>query len=82
MQIVGYIGILTMQEIEGDLTVMKVEKEEKLFATDATTLDTLQGIIEHLIIRMMEIKEGMYLYVSYLINLDTQRDFVEWIEEI
>lgn len=37
-----------MQETEEDLIVMKVEKEDRLFATDATILETLQGIVEHL----------------------------------
>ena len=59
---------------------MTMEKEDRLFSTDVTILDTLQGIVEHLIISVMEKKEGMYLYVSYVITLDTQQDFVEWIE--
>ena len=33
-------------------------------------------------VRMKEMKEGMHLYVSYVITLDTQRDFAEWIGEI
>ena len=60
---------------------MKVEKEDRLFVTYVTILDTLQGIVEHLIISVMENKEGMYLYVSYVITLDTQQDSIEWIEE-
>ena len=80
MQIVECLGILTLQVIEEDLTAMKVEKEEKMFVTDVIILDTLQGIVEHLIISVMEIKEGMYLYVSYVITLDTQQDSIEWIE--
>ena len=56
---------------EKDCTTIIVEKEDRLYAIDVTTLDTLQGIVEHLIMRMMEIKEGMYLYVSYVITLDT-----------
>ena len=55
---------------------MKVEKEDRLFAIDAIIMDTLQGIVEHLITSIMN-KEGMYLYVSYVITLDTQQDFVE-----
>ena len=43
-------------------------------------LGTLQGIVEHLIVKMELIKEGMPLYVSYVITLDTQQDYVEWIE--
>ena len=27
---------------------------------------------------MEPIKEGVHLYVSYVITLDTQQDFVEW----
>ena len=60
-----------MQVIEGDLIAMKVEKEGKLYVIDATTLDILQGIVEHLIISAMEEIEEMYLYASYAINLDT-----------
>ena len=59
---------------------MIVEKEDRLFVKDVTILDKLQGIVEHLIISVMENKEGMYLYVSYVITLDTQKDSVEWIE--
>ena len=69
-----------MKVIEEDLTTMKVEKEEKMFVTNVIILDTLQGIVEHLIIRMMEIKVGMYLYVSYVITLDTQQHSIEWKE--
>lgn len=50
---------------------MKVKKDDKLFIIDATILDTMQGIVEHLTTRIMN-KEGMYLYVSYVITLDTQ----------
>ena len=60
-----------MQVAEGDITAMKVEKEGKLYVTDATTLDILQGIVEHLMISAMEEIEGMYLYASYVITLDT-----------
>ena len=60
---------------------MIVEKEYKLYARNVTILDTLQGIVENLVIIVMENKEGMYLYVNYVINLDTQQGFVEWIEE-
>ena len=78
MQIVECLGILTL-EVEGkDHTSMIVEKEEKLFAIDVTTLDTLQGIVEHLIIKMMEIREGTYLYVNYKITLDKKQDSIEW----
>ena len=48
MKIVGYIGILTMHEIEEDLIVMKVEKEDKLFSRNAKILDILQEIVENL----------------------------------
>ena len=61
---------------------MIVEKEDKLFVTDVTILDTLQGTKEHLIINVMENKEEMYLYVSYVITLDTHQDSIEWIEGI
>ena len=70
-----------MQVAEGDLTSMKVEKEGKLYVTNATTLDILQGIVEHLMISAMEEIEGMYLHVSYATILDTQQSLVEWIEE-
>ena len=50
---------------------MKSEKEDKLYVTDATTLDILQEIVEHLMISAMEEIEGMYLYVSYATTLDT-----------
>ena len=49
---------------------MKVEKEGKLYITDATTLDILQRIVEHLMISAIEEIEGMYLYASYAITLD------------
>ena len=61
IQIVEFLEILTMQVTEGDLTAMKVEKECKLYVTDATTLDILQGIVEHLIISVMEEIEEMYM---------------------
>ena len=50
---------------------MIVEKEDRLFVIDVTIFDTLQGIIEHLIISVMDNKEEMYLYVSYVITLET-----------
>ena len=59
---------------------MIMEEENKLYPTSVTILDILQGIVEHLIIKMMEIKEGMYMYVSYVITLDTQQDSIEWTE--
>ena len=59
---------------------MIVEKEDRLCSTDVTILDMLHGITEHLIIRMMEIKEGMYLYVSYVITLYTQKKPIQLIE--
>ena len=80
MQIVECLEILIMQVIEEDLTTMKVEKEDKLFVIDVIFLDTLKGIIEHLITNIMNI-ERMYLYVSYATTLDTQQSLVEWIEE-
>ena len=71
-----------MQEIEEDLTTMKVEKEDKLFVIDVKIQDTLQGIVEQLITSIMVNKEGMYLSISYVITLDTQQDSIEWIEGI
>ena len=59
---------------------MTVEKEDRLFVIYVKILDTLQGIAKQLIISVMDNKEGMYLYVSYAITLDTQQDYVEWIE--
>ena len=50
---------------------MKVEKEGKLYVIDATTLEILQGIVEHLMINAMEEIEEMCLYASYAITLDT-----------
>jgi len=41
--------------------------------TSVTSLDTLQGIKEHLRIRMKSIREEMHIYVSYVISLDTSR---------
>ena len=55
-------------------------KGRKVYITSVTILDTLQGIIEHLKVRMELIKGGIHLYVSYAINLDTHKDFVEWKE--
>ena len=79
MQIVECLGILTLHEEmgEGDHKedIMIIEEEDRLYATNITILDTLQGIIEHLIVRMEPIRGGMYLYVSYEITLDTQQDF-------
>ena len=60
---------------------MKMEKEDRLFVIDVTIFNILQGIVEHLIISVMEIKEGMYLYENYARTLDTQQDSIEWIEE-
>ena len=71
MQIVGYIGILPMQELEEDLIVMKVEKEDNFFSKNATMFDTSQGIVEYLRTNRMNKKE-MHMYVSYAITLDTQ----------
>ena len=51
---------------------MKAGKEDKSYVTDAITLDTLQGIAEHLMISAMEIEE-MYLHVSYATILDIQQ---------
>ena len=79
MQIVEYLGTLTVQATEEDLTIMRVEKENKLFVTNVIILDTLQGIVEHLTTNIMN-KEGMYMYVNYVITLDTQNDSIEWIE--
>ena len=60
---------------------MKVGKEDKSYVIDVITLDTLQEIVEHLMISAMEKIEGMYLHVSYATILDTQQSLVEWIEE-
>ena len=57
---------------------MIVEKEDSLFVTDVIILDTLQGFAEHLILNVIENKEGIYLYVNYVITLDTQQDSIEW----
>ena len=51
---------------------MTVEKEDRLFVTDVTILDILQGTTENLMINVMENKEEMYLYVSFVITLDIQ----------
>ena len=59
-----------MQETKEDLTEIEVEEEDNFFVTDATILDTLQGIAKHLMTNGMN-KEEMYLYVSYVITLDT-----------
>ena len=80
MQIVECLGILTMQVIEEDLMAMRAGKEDKSYVTYVITLDTLQEIVEHLMISAMEI-EGMYLHVIYATILDTQKSLVEWIEE-
>jgi hypothetical protein len=64
--------------IEGDL----MEKRDSLFCISVSNLDTLQGIAEHLIIRLEQVRKGMHLYVSYVINLNTLRDIVEWIQGI
>ena len=53
MQIVECLGTLTVQETEEDLTVMRVEKEDKLFIRDVIILDTLQGLVEHLTTNIM-----------------------------
>ena len=71
IQKVECLEILTMQETERDLTEMKVEKEGKLYVTNATTLEILQGIVEHLMISAMEEIEEMYLYSNYVITLET-----------
>ena len=59
---------------------MTIEKEDRLFFIDVIILDTLQGIAKYLIISVMENKEKMCLYVSYVITLDAQQDYIEWIE--
>ena len=68
-----------MQVIE-DLIAMKVGKEDKSYVTDVITLETLQQIIEHLMISAMVIEE-MYLHVSYATILDTQQSLAEWTKE-
>ena len=69
--------------VEGkDHTAMIVEREDRLFVTNVTILDILKGNAMQIMIKMMEIKERMYLYVSYVRNLDTWQNFVEWIEGI
>ena len=78
MKIVECLGILTLQIIEEKYYIaMIVEKEDRLFVIDVIILDTLQGTTKHLMINVMENKEEMYLYVSYIINLDRQQDYVE-----
>lgn len=46
-------------------------KGNNLYVTSVTIQYTLQGIVEHLKIKMEWIGEKMHLYVSYAINLDT-----------
>ena len=72
-----------------------MEKRASLCVTCVTILDTLQGIFKHLMTKewkkqfvtnkegMTSLinKEGMYLYVSYVITLDRQKGCIEWIEE-
>ena len=55
-------------------------KRKSLYVTSVTILDTLQWIVEHLRIRMEWVRGGMHMYISYAINLDTQQNYVEWIE--
>ena len=81
MQIVECLEILTMQVIEEDLIAMKVGKEDKSYVIDTITLDTLQGIVEHLMINAMEEIEGIYLHVSYAKILDIQKSLAKCIEE-
>ncbi len=50
-----------------------MEKIKNLYVTSVTILDTSQGIAEHLIVIMEPTKEGMHLYVIYVITLDTTR---------
>ena len=61
---------------------MKAEKEGKSYVIDAITFDTLQGIVEHLMISAMAEIKGMHLYISYATTLDTPQSLVEWIEGI
>ena len=72
MQLVECLEVLTLHEEGEDHIVMIMEKEDKLYNTSVIIFDILQAIAKHLIIRMMEIREEMYLYVSYVITLDTQ----------
>ena len=58
---------------------MKAKREDKSYVIDAITLDTLQGIVEHLMISAMEIEE-MYLHVIYAKILDIQQSLAGWTE--
>ena len=83
MGIVECLGILTLQvmkEVDPRVDPLMVRnlmvKERRLCVTSVTTLDTLQGIVKHLRIRMEPTKGEIYLYVSYATTLDTQFFFV------
>ena len=60
MQIVECLGILTLWEVmkEKDhredlmMEIYQMKKEDKLYATSITIQDTLQEIVEHMIVRM------------------------------
>ena len=81
MQIVECLGILTLQEAIREehhrVDLMMMEKEDRLYVTSVTIQDTLQEIAEHLIVIMKKIREGMHMYVSYVITLDIQQDSIE-----
>ena len=87
MQIVECLGTLSLKEMKeedhiADLIMQEnmMVRRNNLYVTSVTILDTLQEIVEHLIIRMEPIIEGMYLYISYVITLDMQQDSTKWIE--
>ena len=59
----------------------KSDGKKNLCVTSVTILDTLQGIIEHLRIKMKLIREEMHLYVSYTITLDTHQNIAKGTKE-
>ena len=55
-------------------------ERRQIVCCKCNNLGHIVGIEKHLITNMMS-KEGMYLYVSYVIILDTQQSSTKWIEE-
>ena len=49
-------------------------KGNNFFITNVTILYILEGIAKHLRVIMRIMKGKMHLYVSYVINFDTQQD--------
>ena len=88
MRIVECLGILTIQVIKEedhneDTMMMKnlMVKGNHLYVTSVVIMDVFQGIVEHFkVINMELVREGIHLYVIYVITLYTQQDFVEWTE--